>query len=172
MAAVNTYTATVVKEDGYWQADVPDLPGAHAFAKTLTNLRHELADAIILSADLDDDTDVTIDFELVDGQDDVMITAFELARARHRLDTEMAALQRWTGEVSAQMVGTGHSVREVAGALDITPGRVSQLAAQPSATARRPVDREYTAAIREWARQAGLAVAERGRADVTAPAVS
>ncbi len=66
------------------------------------------------------------------------------------------------------MVRAGHSVREVAGALDITPGRVSQLAAQPSATARRPVDREYTASIREWARQADLAVTERSRIEIPA----
>jgi len=139
MAAVNTYTATVIKQDGYWQADVPDLPGAHAFAKTLANLRHELTDAIIVSADLDDDAKITIDFVLAGHQEDVLIEAFDLARTRHRLDLEMSALQQSTSAITAQMVGTGHSMREIAGALDITPGRVSQLALRSQSHQGAPV---------------------------------
>ncbi|AHG24352.1 hypothetical protein SEA_JAMIE19_30 [Mycobacterium phage Jamie19] len=57
------YTATVTREGDMWLAEVPGLPGAHAYAHTLSRLRVELADAIILSADLDDVV-VGIEFQL------------------------------------------------------------------------------------------------------------
>jgi hypothetical protein len=38
-----------------WLADIPDLPGARAYARTLNRLREGLADAIILAADLHDE---------------------------------------------------------------------------------------------------------------------
>ena len=56
-----SYTAIVTREGNDWLAEVRDLPGAHAFARTLFALRRELADAIILSADLPDGSPVGID---------------------------------------------------------------------------------------------------------------
>ena len=60
------YVATVTREGDTWLADVAELPGAHAYARTLTRLRSEIADAIIVSADLDDDAKVEVAFELAD----------------------------------------------------------------------------------------------------------
>ncbi|AMS02261.1 hypothetical protein SEA_PHRANN_35 [Mycobacterium phage Phrann] len=60
------YTATVTREGDMWLAEVPGLPGARAYGRTRSRLREELADAIILSADLDDDADISVQFQLVE----------------------------------------------------------------------------------------------------------
>jgi len=63
-----SYIANVTREGNDWLAEVRDLPGAHALARTLAALRRELADAIILSADLPDGSPVEIDLVLDDPQ--------------------------------------------------------------------------------------------------------
>lgn len=120
----------VTREGTNWLAEVDGLPGAHAYARTLTRLREELTDAVILSADLPDDATVDISFVLAAGVDraDTLRTAFELARERHDLNAREAVLHEQVAEVVTALVGGGYSVRDVAGALDVTPGRVSQLA--------------------------------------------
>ena len=122
------YTAVVAREDGYWLADVPEVAGAHAYARTLSRLRAELADAIVLAADLPDEGKVLIDFTVdasVPGAD-VLARAFELAHQRHEVATAEARVHEQLVKTVQEMTGR-YSVRDVAGALDITPGRVSQL---------------------------------------------
>jgi hypothetical protein len=63
-----SYSAHVTREGNDWLAEVRELPGAHAFARTLAALRRQLADAIILSADLPDGSPVDIDLVLDDPQ--------------------------------------------------------------------------------------------------------
>lgn len=41
----------VICEDGMWLAEVPGVPGAHAYAADIDALRTELIDAIALSED-------------------------------------------------------------------------------------------------------------------------
>ncbi|AEN79924.1 HicB-like antitoxin [Mycobacterium phage Purgamenstris] len=122
------YTATVTREGDMWLAEVPGLPGAHAYARTLSRLREELIDAVILSADLDDDADVAIEFVPADRTaDPLIISAFELARHRASLREQECQVVRDTAEVAKQLIAKGFSVRDAAGALDVTPGRISQL---------------------------------------------
>lgn len=127
MATRMTYTATVTREGNMWLAEVPGLPGAHAYARTLTNLRRELADAIILSADLDDDAEVQIAFQVADSELELIARAFTLADRRHQIRTAEAVVVAETAGVARSLIAAGWSVRDAAGALDITPGRVSQL---------------------------------------------
>lgn len=122
-----TYTATVTREGSMWLADVQGLAGAHAYARTLTALRKKLTDAIILAADLDDDASVEIAFE-VKGADLTLISrAFVVADKRLRLRTAEAAVVAETAEMARSLIAAGWSVRDAAGALDVTPGRISQL---------------------------------------------
>ena len=51
-----------------WLADVADLPGAHAYASTLGELRNELTDAVILAADPNDDAHVDITFSFFESR--------------------------------------------------------------------------------------------------------
>lgn len=123
------FTATVTREDPYWLAEVPDMPGGHAYARTLAQLRDELTDAVILAADLPDDATVAIDFKPDASVPDAdrLDEAFKVARERHEIADRQGVMHRHLAEAARKM--TGHySVRDIAGALDITPGRVSQLA--------------------------------------------
>ena len=128
-----TYTATLTREDGMWLSEVQGLAGVHAYARTLTRLRQELAVAIILSNDiedtevgLDDDTEIEIDFQVED--DPLLTQAFALAQRRRHLRHAEEALVAQTASVARSLVDAGWSVRDTAGALDVTAGRVSQLA--------------------------------------------
>lgn len=121
-----TYRATVTREDEYWLGEVPELPGAHAYARTLYRLRREITDAIILSADLADDAQVDVEFVLA-GDDERLREAFALAKRRQDLAREEASVAARMAAVAAEAVAAGWSVRDVAGALGITAGRVSQL---------------------------------------------
>lgn len=121
-----TYNATVTRENGMWLAEVAGLPGAHAYARTLIRLREELADAIILSDDLADDAQVEIAFDLADV-DPLFAQAFALAEQRRELRRAEAVVVRDTAAVARLLIDAGWSVRDTAGALDITPGRISQL---------------------------------------------
>ena len=122
-----SYTAIVTREGNDWLAEVRDLPGAHAFARTLSALRRELADAIILSADLPDGSPVEIDLVFDDPRLAGMQAAVDLSIERHRAAEVAASLTARTEGAARQLVSAGWSVRDVAGALDVTAGRVSQL---------------------------------------------
>jgi hypothetical protein len=129
------YTATVTREGDDWLGEVEGLSGAHAYARTLTRLREELSDAVILAADLDDDADVDIVFDLAEQQTSersavffaTVTQAFEVAKRRAALREEECRLVADTADVARKLVEAGWSVRDVAGALDVTPGRISQL---------------------------------------------
>ncbi len=123
-----TYNATVSREDGMWLAEVPGLAGAHAYARTLTNLRKELTDAIIVSDDLADDADVEIAFRLEGAGLELIAEAFLLADRRIEIRAAEAAVVAETADVARSLIAAGWSVRDAAGALDVTPGRISQLA--------------------------------------------
>jgi len=127
-----SYRATVSREGEYWLAEVPDLPGAHAYARTLYRLRREITDAIILAADLADETAVDVEFVLT-SDDEQLREALALAKRRQDLAHEQASIAARMATVAAEAVAAGWSVRDVAGALGITAGRVSQLtsAAKP-----------------------------------------
>jgi DNA-directed RNA polymerase specialized sigma24 family protein len=122
-----TYTARVTREDRDWLAEVSDLPGAHAFAGTLNALRSELRDAIILSADLPADARVDLRLVIADPALQELQHALDISVERQRLTEQVDQLTARTAHAVRALVSAGWSMRDVAGALGITPGRVSQL---------------------------------------------
>jgi hypothetical protein len=54
MDAMNgdTYRAIITREDGHWLADVPSLPGAHTYARSLPTLDQAVREVVVLAADL------------------------------------------------------------------------------------------------------------------------
>ena len=50
-----TSRVMATREDDAWLADVPELPGAHTFARTLPALDKAVREVIVLAADLPDD---------------------------------------------------------------------------------------------------------------------
>ena len=122
-----SYTAIITREGNMWLADIPDLPGAHAYARTLNRLREGLADAIVLAADLHDEAQIDVRFEPGDKTDRLLTRALELAEQRRQLRRTEASVMSETSILAKALIKAGWSVRDAAGALDVTPGRISQL---------------------------------------------
>lgn len=127
MATRMTYTALIAREGDMWLADVPRVPGAHAYARTLNRLRKEITDALILAADLDDDAAVDVRFEPGDITDRLLVRALDVAEQRRQLRRKEASVLKETSTLAKALISAGWSVRDAAGALDVTPGRISQL---------------------------------------------
>ncbi len=51
----DAYEVVVTREDTYWLADIPELEGAHTYARTLTGLDRAVREVIVLAADRHDD---------------------------------------------------------------------------------------------------------------------
>lgn len=128
MVAVSTYTVEVTREDDEWLGEVPGLPGGRTSARTLAVLRREIVDAIILADDLPDDADVEVVLVAADGVPADVAEALALSVERHRVERERSEVTARTEVLARRLVGEGWSVRDVAGALGVTSGRVSQLA--------------------------------------------
>ncbi|SPT53693.1 Uncharacterised protein [Actinomyces bovis] len=125
---MSTYTATVTREGEAWLAECDQEPTAHTWATTLTALRREIADAIILAADLPDDVSVTVRLTAGDGVNDAVARAIELGNRRADLRAAENALRDDTLATVHDLLGAGWSVRDVAGAVGLTPGRIAQIA--------------------------------------------
>ena len=128
------YAVVVTREDGHWLADVPTLQGAHTYARSLPALDQAVREVIVLAADLPDEAmgGLVLDYRYDTGDPDLDATALEVRRLRRQADELAAAVTARTGEVAAQLVARGLSVRDVAALLGISPQRVSQITARAS----------------------------------------
>lgn len=126
-----TYKVVVTREGGQWMADVPSVPGAHTFASSLGGLRRSVREVIVLMEDLPDyaEPDVELRFEV---DEDAVRAAVELAERREALARAEAALRTQTFDAIRALKAAGHSVRDVAALVGVTPGRVSQIAPETS----------------------------------------
>lgn len=128
------YRVVVIREDGHWLADVPELEGAHTYARSLPALDQAVREVIVLAADLPDEAmpGLVLDYRYDTGDPELDATALEVRRLRRQADELAAAVAVRTGEVAAQLVARDLSVRDVAALLGISPQRVSQLTAKAS----------------------------------------
>jgi DNA-binding NarL/FixJ family response regulator len=139
MAAMSrrAFRVIVTREDGQWLADVPDLPGAHTYARSLyarslSSLDQAVREVVVLAADLPDEAmpELVLDYDYHTGDPELDATALEVRRLRRQADDLAAAAAARTSQVAAQLVARGLSVRDVAALLGISPQRVSQLTAK------------------------------------------
>jgi DNA-binding NarL/FixJ family response regulator len=130
----HAYRVVVTREDGQWLADVPELQGAHTYARSLPSLDQAVREAVVLAADLPDEAmrDLVLDYDYHTGDPDLDATALEVRRLRRQADELAATAASRTGQAAAQLVARGLSVRDVAALLGISPQRVSQLTARAS----------------------------------------
>ena len=128
------YGVVATRENGHWLADVPELAGAHTYARSLPALDQAVREVIVLAADLPDAAmpGLVLDYRYDTGDPDLDATAVEVRRLRRQADELAAAVTARTGEVAAQLVARGLSVRDVAALLGISPQRVSQITAKAS----------------------------------------
>jgi len=127
-----TYRVVVTREGGHWLADVPGLAGAHTYAGNLLALDDAVREVVALVQDLPDgaepELDLDWDFSALD--DPAIPEAVGLAQRRRALEVERRTLAAQTRELAGTFLDRGWSVRDVAGVLGVSPGRVSQLAAR------------------------------------------
>jgi len=122
-----SYEVIVTREDGAWLADVPAVAGAHTFARTLTGLRRSVREVIFLMDDLPDDAAVAMSFRF-DVDDATVMDAARLGQERRAIAAREADVIAGTARSVGDLIEHGYSVRDAAELLNITAGRVSQLA--------------------------------------------
>lgn len=136
MAAVSDqgYRVVVTREDSHWLADVPELQGAHTYARNLPALDQAVREVIVLAADLPDEAmpELLIDYDYHTGDPELDITAVEVRRLRRQVSELTANAAAQTEQAAIRLVARGLSVRDAAALLGISPQRVSQLTAKAS----------------------------------------
>ena len=60
-----SYAVLVTRDGDSWLADVPSVPGAHTFARSLEGLARSVREVVVLMDDLPDDAAVELDFHVV-----------------------------------------------------------------------------------------------------------
>src|SRR6266487_6589188 len=134
MAAMSRRAFRVVatREDGQWLADVPELHGAHIYARSLPSLDQAVREVVALAADLPDEAmpQLVLDYDYHTGDPELDATALRVRRLRRQADDLAATAAARTSRAAAQLVARGLSVRDAAAMLGISPQRVSQLTAK------------------------------------------
>ena len=127
-----TFRVVVTREDDQWLADVPELQGAHTYARSLPSLDQAVREVVVLAADLPDEAmpELVLDYDYHTGDPELDATALEVRRLRRQADDLAATAAARTSRAAAQLVARGLSVRDVAALLGISPQRVSQLTAK------------------------------------------
>jgi len=59
-----SYTVLVTRDGDDWLADVPSVPGAHTFARSLEGLARSVREVVVLMDDLPDDAEVELGFHV------------------------------------------------------------------------------------------------------------
>jgi predicted RNase H-like HicB family nuclease len=121
----HSYRVIVTREDGNWLADVPELDGAHTFARSLLSLDKAIREVIVLAADLPDEAmpDLDLGYEYHTGDPRIDQDATKVRRLRAQL-TEVESLTA----ASIQALTPELSVRDAGILLGVSPQRVSQVA--------------------------------------------
>lgn len=131
------YRVVVTREDGAWLADIPELEGAHTYARTLPALDRAVREVVVMAADRPDDDmpalQLTYDFRT--GDPDLDVTAAEVRTLREQADRLAATATARTSAAAELLVARRLSVRDVAAILGISPQRVSQITTQGQASA-------------------------------------
>ena len=129
-----TYRVVVTREDGNWLADVPELEGAHTYARSLPSLDKAVREVIVLAADLPDEAmpGLVLDYEYRTGDPRIDQDA---ARVR-RLRAQLAEVEALTA-LSIRALTPELSVRDAGALLGVSPQRVSQIARKRKPAAKR-----------------------------------
>lgn len=123
------YRVVVTREDNAWLATVPDLPGAHTFARTLAALDKAVREVVALAADLPDDAmnDLTLNWDYHTGDASVDEQTAHIRHMRAEAEQLSAQATASTATMARQLIERGMSVRDAATLLGVSPQRVSQM---------------------------------------------
>src|SRR5512132_2150577 len=105
MAAMSrrAFRVVVTREDGQWLADVPELQGAHTYARSLPSLDQAVREVVVLAAGLADEAmpELVLDYGYHTGDPELDATALEVRRLRRQADDQAATATARTREVAA-----------------------------------------------------------------------
>ena len=125
---MKTYTVKVSREGTNWLSQTEELPAAHTFAGNLIQLDSATREVIALVEDLPENAEKSLkikwDYSAVGPE---FVRARELADARDELRAASDDVAQRTKIIVDGLIESGWSVRDVAGVVGLTPGRVSQL---------------------------------------------
>lgn len=122
------FDVDVTREGKSWLATVRGLPGAHTHAGNLTALRDNIDEVIALVEDLPDDADrPEVEFHFPDDAYELLDTAMLIAAEREAAETALSAARNAGTAIVADLAAARYSVRDIAGAMRLSPGRISQI---------------------------------------------
>jgi predicted RNase H-like HicB family nuclease len=121
-------TAKVTRTGDWWAIEVPEVPGVFTQVKRLDQVEEMVQDAVALMTDTEPEAVVVhVSPVLPDAIESDVRRARELSAELARLQEEASAVTR---EVVVKLRDIQHlSVRDVGKILEVSPQRVSQLAA-------------------------------------------
>jgi len=129
-----SYVVEVTREGDAWIADVVDLPGAHTYARNLTALDDAVQEVIALVADLPEGSDrIPVSYRYA-GVDEPFLQAAHIGEEREQVEVRQRELFMASAIAAAKLSKAGYSVRDISGALKMSPGRVSQIINEETAT--------------------------------------
>jgi hypothetical protein len=142
--ARDVYRVNVTRERGVWLADVPDVPGAHTFARSLSALQRSVREVVVLMTDRAGDAldafDLDVHYDIGDCSTAVPAARRARAKAERAERASADAVRRAVGRLPASM-----SVRDVAELLGISHQRVAQVRAELGGARRTARGRRATA---------------------------
>lgn len=130
------YSIEVTREDDAWLANVANLKGAHTYARTWAGLQASVDEVIRLVADLPDDKELDLEWDLRGAGSD-FLEAVSLREERARWEEKQSSLADATFRSISRLTDRGVSVRDIGELLGISPGRVSQLSTKKAKTTLR-----------------------------------
>ena len=123
-----SYTIKVTREGKLWLAEVAELPVAHSYAGNLMQLDRSIREAIALVEDLPEGAEEALQLEYdFSAVGDSAIAARQVAAERNQAAAASVAALAHTNAVAKELADANWSTRDIAGILEITPGRVSQI---------------------------------------------
>ena len=122
-----SYTVEVTREMDAWIADVVGLPGAHTFARNLTALAKAVQEVIALVADLPVDAEPQSIRYVYRNVGEDFLEATKIGEQRDMVEAKQRELAAPTVDAAHKLASLGYSVRDISGALRMSPGRVSQI---------------------------------------------
>jgi predicted RNase H-like HicB family nuclease len=128
MVTVTVYKVTAAREGDKWTADVPSVPGAHTWARSIDGLDANVREVIALVLDLPEGAEDTLDlqWDYHTGQAAWDETTAALRAARREVEKKAAELTDLTSKAAAELV-PAFSVRDMAALLGLSYQRISQL---------------------------------------------
>jgi len=124
------YVIDVYREDKQWLGESRDLPAAHTFAKNLVLLDQYMREAIAVAQNLPVGAEGSLDLEYVYRDvPQFVIDAAEIGRRRRQAERDIAEANLAARQAAATLKSAGYSVRDAAQLLEVSPGRISQMAA-------------------------------------------